>query len=82
MESVEERLAKLEAKQENHAEKIDNHNTTLYGENNEGGLIREFRDLKTENKYLRYIYILATALVLPWVNAALGKMGMGPIKLG
>lgn len=58
------------------------HKNTLYGEDNDAGLVREFRDHKNEAKYLRTVYILGTALILPWINAFLGKMGLGPIKLG
>lgn len=82
MSTIEERLADLEARMKTQEEKAKQQGETLYGKENESGLVRSFHDLKTESKYLRLIYIAVTALLLPWINAALGKIGLGPLKIG
>ena len=75
-------IAALKSQIKNLEDQTETHKHTLYGEDNASGLVREFRDHKNEAKYLRTVYILGTALVLPWINALLGKLGLGPIKLG
>jgi len=85
--SIETKLARLEGRFEGrikHLETVANdHQETLYGTgDHKGGLVNEMKDVKTENKYLRLIYVLVTALVLPWLNALLGRMGLGPLRIG
>lgn len=85
-ESQETRQARFEERISNrldHLEKVaDDHQDKIYGEDGRSGLLGDFKDLKTENRYLRIIYVLATALALPVLNSIITKLGFGPIKVG
>lgn len=81
-ESQDDRLARLEGRLTAQEAVTNKHDRSLYGVDDKGGLINDFKDLKTENKYLRLIYILATALALPAINAVITRLGFGPIKIG
>ena len=64
-ESLEVKFAKLEARVSNQEEKTANHDRVLFGQQDgKSGIIAEQQLLKAENRYLKWVYVLATTIIM------------------
>lgn len=63
------RLKRLEEKDRERDERYEDYKKMMFGEHGKGGFLQEVRDelqsIKAEHKFLRYTYILLTALIVP-----------------